>query len=281
MSRSPKQRGYVLLLMMAVMGTAAVGLMGATASKTLQESKSERNIKVLSQLKRIKQKLLAYSASYPEFKFSYSGSIVSHGPGYFPCPTNLADARATGNSCGSSDVIVGWLPLEIDSDGGPDSDNQGVTFRADGLSWRRVWFVLDRRFSPAASYATCDGFTKKVTNGRCTPLNSKIEPDRIIFNGDDGYVGLLIYAGRSQGGQARSDAASPDIADYLEGENADGDFEFSSKAEDSNDIIMPITRADWLSVVLPSVSYHARRNNWCSSPSDWFADNEWTCPIIK
>lgn len=271
-----QQQGYVLLVLMALVLSAGAGIFVTSVGKSIVERKAAGDRKVLAQLKNVKQRLLAYAATHPEMYEKYDPTKAVDpakipGPGYFPCPTKEEKAEAVG-SC-SGEVVSGWLPRKI--------TGRDVSFEAEGLDWRRVWFVLDTRFAIQTGSSECAPLTKNTDDARCAPLNTALNADRIELNGREDYVALLIYAGGALSGQNRSSAV-PDIDDYLDGENADADAKFSTRAEDSdivfNDIVLPITKQEWDRIIAARVKQSATADSadWCNSGAPaWFARNEW------
>lgn len=265
-----QQQGYVLLVLMTLVLSAGAGIFVTSVGKSIVERKAAGDRKVLGQLKNVKQRLLTYAATHPEV---YSDTTQVPGPGYLPCPTQEEKAKAAG-SC-SGQVASGWLPRKI-------GNGRDVSFEAEGLDWHRVWFVLDTRFAIQTNTTGCGSLTRGA-DGRCTPLNTAVEADRIKLNGREDYVALLIYAGGALSGQNRSSAV-PDIADYLDGANADEDvdYEFSTRGANSdsafNDIVLPVTKSEWDKIIAARVKQSATDDpaDWCKSGApDWFARNEW------
>lgn len=263
-----KQRGYVLLVLMALVLSAGAGVFVTGISKSVVERKTERDSNTVAQLKNIRQRLLTYAAILPDL---YEDNTI--GPGYLPCPTTEDDAEAIGG-CYHETIVSGWLPRQI--------VGQNISFEAEGLEWDRVWYVLDARYAFRTNAAGCGGAPLSDSSGRCRPLNTSISPDRITLNGRDDIVALIIYAGSAIGGQSRS-AAKPeaDIKDYLDGENNDGDAEFISRSTDPdtgqfNDVVVPIYKAEWQRVIRNRVIVSAEADDLCGAGSvTWFSENEW------
>ncbi len=265
-----QQQGYVLLVLMALVLSAGAGIFVTGVGKSIVERKASGDRKVLAQLKNVKQRLLTYAATHPEI---YSGNTDTPGPGYLPCPTLTAEAVAASDCNG--EVSRGWLPRRL--------SDKDVSFEAEGLDWSRVWYVLDNRFSVNTNGAGCGSLTE--TNGsdsRCYPLNTGLNPARIKLNGRTEYIALLIYAGSTLSGQSRGEAV-PDVSDYLDGENADVDADYSTygATPDSafNDIVLPITKQEWNRIIKARVSRSAVDGDWCGvTPVDkkaWFELSDW------
>ncbi|MCV6590737.1 MAG: hypothetical protein OIF57_17195 [Marinobacterium sp.] len=268
------QRGYVLLVITALMLSAGIGLLTAGAGKAVQERRASQDQQVLKQLRNIKQRLLTYAATYPE-----THGDAARGPGYLPCPTSKDDGTSEGSSgCQSGDFSTGWLPRKL-------SGSQ-VSFQAEGLNWDNIWLVVDNHLV-VRSGAGCAGVSVRQ-DSYCQPLNTAQANnlDRITLNGKEGYIALLIYSGsRTLSGQT-PDIDNPDISDYLDYENGDGDNRFTSRPEsddeaDFNDVVVPITTAEWSRIIKARVLRSASDGNWCSSGGSapaWFAGNEWNKP---
>jgi len=256
-----RQQGYVLLLIIAVLGTAALGFLGAGLGKSVQQIHSGKDRKVTRQLNIIKQRLLAFTASRTD------GDI-----GRFPCPTPREDAVANTDGRCSRTVIAGWLPREVGAD--------NLTLIVKELPWQQVWFVLDGRYSTVGNGTTCGDMN--VVSSRCAPLNTDVTPDRITLNGkEDQYVALLIYSGNPVSNSARPNSDNPNIRAYLEADNADGDHDFVTYDEDEgpfNDIVVPITFKEWERAVKSRVIAGINTQGLCFSTDDedaWFSRDGW------
>lgn len=258
------QQGYVLLVMIALVLSAGLGLFVTGLGKTVVARKAEKDSSVLTQLKNVKQRLLTYAATHPDI---YGTPGV--GPGHLPCPTRKSNATAADGCNGT--FSVGWLPRKV--------TGHDITFEPEGLDWQQVWYVLDNRYAVSTDIVACGAATQQK---RCRPLNAAAAADRLTLNNRTEVVALLIYAGRALAGQSRN-VNNPDPQDYLDGENGDGDGAFVStqlnNAGDYNDIVLPIYKDEWARVVRNRVIIGVNSGNWCgaglAAADDWFAANDW------
>ena len=81
-----------------------------------------------------------------------------------------------------------------------------------------------------------------------------------------------MYAGPNMNGQVRGD--STDIANYLEGENADNDGDFSTVQDvDSNDLILGITKDEWAEAIRARVAVD--KCNGVTGSKAYYGDHNW------
>ncbi len=129
-------------------------------------------------------------------------------PGSLPCPDENNDGVAELNPCGVGRLP--WRTLDIDD----LRDRSG----------ERLWYVLSDAFGDNA-----------------TPLNSET-PGQLAVDGAGGIAALLIAPGAPLGGQDDRTGAPNDPAQFLEGENADADLDFTALTDGSgNDRVLAIT----------------------------------------
>lgn len=160
-----------------------------------------------------KEALIGYAVTYPD-------TYPQFGPGYLPCP-------------------------DADNDGTPDPpcgpDAQGR------LPWRSLG-LQDLRDGDGERpwYALSDNFRNNPKLSG--PLNSET-PGQLTVNASGDVVAVLVAPGPPLEGQGGRPGNT--IADYLEGENADGDGVFSTGAISNtfNDVVLPITRAELMAAV--------------------------------
>lgn len=181
-------------------------------------NKYTQNIKGLAALQEAKQVLIGYALTYPE----RSGG--EYGPGYLPCPDTDDDGSAQSSCSFSGGTSIGripWKTLEIDN----LKDNAGET----------IWYALSDNFR---------------NNNKLIPLNSET-PGQLTVDGADDIVAVLIAPGVAIGDQDRSSSNVNDPAQYLDGENADLDtvFTSSSSSYEFNDLVVTITRAEFMRYV--------------------------------
>lgn len=143
--------------------------------------------------------------------YAFSGG-TSNQPGALPCvDTDVpGDGEANATHCSSGDTIyLGRLPWKtIDV-----SRRSGV-----------LWYVIDGDFRDDTG---------------AQPVNVALEGS-LMLNGKTGYAALIIEPGDVLSGQGGRPSSDP--ADYLEGENADGDEVFIDCAtvQDCNDRVVGI-----------------------------------------
>ena len=216
MTSAKKQSGTVLLALLLVILTAT----SYALIKELNDAVNNytMNVNGLAALQQAKQALIGYALRYPEY------SNGEYGPGYLPCPDSNDDGSA-GTSCsfsgGTSLGRIPWKTMEIDN----LKDNAGET----------IWYALSDNFR---------------NNPKLVPLNSET-PGQLSVDGTDDIVAVLIAPGVAIGNEDRSTANVNDPAQYLEGENADGDTDFarSSSSDEFNDLVVTITRTELMRYV--------------------------------
>ncbi|MBY4676525.1 hypothetical protein [Marinobacterium arenosum] len=262
-----KQQGYVLLVILALMMAGGAGYFVSTVNETAIQSEAGRNKDILKQLRNARDRLLTYAATHPEV---YGDTTPTPGPGYFPCP-DQDNNRWTDGSC-SDEVAIGRLPEKIGS--------RGVNFLPEGLDRQLVWYALDSNYSYQGGDSRCDApMSNKDPIDRCEPLNHDAPSSRITLNGKSDYVALLFYAGMAQGGQDRG--TSNDVTDFLDGGNADGDGDFFSvqAGNDINDLVVGITKAEWLALMRKRLVQDISDNGGCdgglADTDHWFSRNQW------
>lgn len=211
-----KQSGTVLLALLLVILAATSYALIANLNDAV--NKYTQNVKGLAALQEAKQVLMGYALTYPE------RSSGEYGPGYLPCPDTNDDGSAESSCAYSTGSYIGripWKTLEIDN----LKDNAGET----------IWYALSDNFR---------------NNNKLIPLNSET-PGQLSVDGTDDIVAVLIAPGVAIGTQDRSSANLNDAAQYLEGENADGDTDFasSSSSDEFNDLVVTITRTELMRYV--------------------------------
>ena len=217
-----KSRGavalIVLILMLSLSGIALYSARHANSASTYSADVSERLVSA-------KQALIEYAVSYPQLYLENSA-----GPGKFPCPDSNGNGNA-GPTCPT--LSVGLLPREFTVPTGVVQ-----TLQPDrSVSTEPLWWVVAGPFRnrPAASGAP----------GHAMILNSHTEP-RLRLDSMTDVIGLLIAPGPPLPGQTRG-GPSLHVADYLEGENADGDYTFSKAA--GNDRVVAVRWRDVMPLV--------------------------------
>ena len=221
--RRGKPRGFIAILLIAVIGTAAatwfVTSLGASAVR------GERERKIAAVLAQAKQALIG------------RGAIDASLPGSLPCPDRVTQIAGTnvpnagiadlfaGNNCPSYVGRLPWRTLGL-----PDLRD------ADG---ERLWYALSPSFRDFASQVLINDVTAGTLSiAGASPLNN--------------VVAIVFAPGAPLGSQSRSGAANQNnIANYLEGANAAGGPAFMAQPPDGhfNDRLVAITVADLISFV--------------------------------
>ncbi len=209
----PHQRGVVLILIVLLLVVASSYLLLTQLNAAASESYRRERSAVA--LERARQALIGYAATYPD---NPATSDALAGPGYLPCPDTDNDGSPN-PPCGTlaAAVRIGRLPWEfLGLDDVRDSSGE------------RLWYAVSGNFR---------------NNPKTLPLNSET-PAQLTIDGSADIVAMVFAPGPSFNGQARPSNAA---ADYLEGENNDGNAIFVSNASgDFNDQILVINRRDFM-----------------------------------
>jgi len=219
-----RQGGIALLLTLLVLFMATTYVFYRQANIRLNRSGSDAA--TAAALARARDALIAWSASHPTT------------PGLLPCPEDT-DKIGTANegqakaSCANTQPSVGRLPWRslgieqlTDADGEP------------------LWYALSPGF-------------------RNPPINSNSTGQLTVDGQVPGAVAIVFSPGVALPGQTRnvpSAAAPPDITQYLDGTNADGDTGFTALpvAGAMNDQLLPISPADLFRAVEKRVAREVR-----------------------
>lgn len=226
-SAAYKQRGIALLLLVFVLAIGATTLFLASWSSTQEKQRQEWKAQLA--LREAKEALLAWSVAY--YKTPNPPS-----PGRLPCPEDITligtpnEGRAQ-SSCNSATVLAGRLPwktLGLDRPGGNEP----------------LWYILSPGFQNS-------------------PINSNSIGQIQLSGNPNAIVALIIDPGQPLAGQNRSAvtaATPPDIRNYLDGTNNDGDSTYSlSAATDSfNDRGIVLTQAELIAAVAKRVLSEVR-----------------------
>lgn len=167
-------------------------------------------------LSEAKAALIGYALNYPE-------GHPGEGPGYLPCPDITNDGTAGGSCSLAGGTTIGRLPfktLEISE----LRDNTGA----------RLW------------YAVSDNY--KNNPKVLSQLNSD-SPGDFTVDGRSDIVAVIFAPGGPVASQDRN--ADPlSVANYLEGDNADGDNDFVTRASgEFDDQVTVITRRELMDAV--------------------------------
>jgi hypothetical protein len=211
-----RQRGAVIILFFL-----AIFLSGATVILSALNNRSSniaQGVETQVAMERAKEALLAYALMYSK---EYAGS----GPGRLPCVDTDNDGLA---NCTAAQL--GRLPEEVIlpsgvrislSDAGAGTDQQ-------------LWYALSPSFRTDA-----------------VALNSTTAGS-LTLDGEGGLVAVLIAPGTLLAGQGRPGIAA---SAYLEDVNAAGTtFVSNSALANFNDRVIPIRRAELMSMVVPRVA---------------------------
>jgi len=211
-----RQRGVVIILFfLAIFLSGATVVLSALNNRSLNLA---RGVETQVAMEKAKEALLAYALMYSK---EYAGS----GPGRLPCVDSDNDGLA---NCTAAQL--GRLPEEVIlpsgarfalSDAGAASDEQ-------------LWYAL----TPA--YRSDAAILNSTTAGSLT------------LDGEGGIVAVLIAPGNVLTGQSRPSLLA---VDYLEDVNAAGaTFVSNSTLPSFNDRVMPVRRAELLSMVATHVA---------------------------
>ncbi len=215
MNSLSRQNGVALLVaMMALLTSTALYIASEHQSNTRNNKDN-----VLPSLLAAKQALMAYAVNYAD---NY-GHNTRGGVGRLPCPA-IARFSTPARSCRPD--AIGYLPSVWERDG-----RQIEIDYLERFLDRDIWYAIsaDHRYNP--SFNT---------------LNSYRGQGLLSVDSLQDIVAVLIAPGAESEAQTRtgSDSQYSAIADYLEGENADADSEFTVTEE--NDLLVPIRRAEIL-----------------------------------
>lgn len=213
-----RQHGAVLILLVIALGVlAAVVFVGMLSSSDIQNQRDKKTVAALAEAKAA---LIGYAAS------------DLNRPGELPCPDYDGDGQITlagdyaGSNCRSYVGRLPWRTLGLDD-------------LRDG-SGEPLWYAVSSNFHANGS----------------TPLNSSV-PGQLSLSGitpTTNIVAIVFAPGPALAGQSRTlpvVATPPNIANYLDGSNNDGDTQFELLDQDGafNDKLILLTHHDLFSVV--------------------------------
>lgn len=202
--RNDRQRGAALLAILALVMVVGVGLFFRQLSNA--DIVAARDRTTQTALRDAREALIAYAAT-------------SDTPGRLPCPedTSLVGGPSEGaqGSCSNTVMAIGRLP------------------------WRTLKLEqLRDGWDEPLWYAISPGF-------RSPPINTNSIGQLSV--GTLGYAAIIFSAGPPLAGQNRSvvtAVAPPVIANYLDGENANGNMVFAAAGANINDRLTGITVAE-------------------------------------
>jgi len=310
-SKANYQRGAALLLIVAALIMSAAWLSYELVGGLGQKLKRQNAQEVAQVLAEAKENLLTYASSIPMlYPTNCAGQPC--GVGFFPSP----DVNNDGSADGTTGQIIGRLPSRQlgvnyflfhvrDS-----NQNQWLD------TPYPIWFALPATMGSGATAINIQANSNWNSN---KPLNSnvltqifnsspgticKVLPDGICLDSNGSgtapttspVVALLFYAGSPLTGQNRP---SNNVADYLDDSNGDGDriflqrFPIGQTCQTNpnnalscfNDIVLPITLADWTNAMESRVKSEFGSANlastlcsasWrTSNATHWAVVNQW------
>lgn len=223
-SPRPSERGQALILILLLLGlVTGLFVFNALSGVTLT---AERNNMTAFALAQAKGALIGYAAS------------DNNRPGSLPCPDTNNDGSAnlfSGSECpgyvAGSNVYIGRLPWRT----------LGLSDLRDS-SGERLWYAVSRNF---AMNPTC------MPN---CPLNSDTLGQLTVtgVTPTSNAVAIIFAPGPPLGSQIRDSANQNTAANYLEGENADGNNSIFTTAANSstfNDRLLALTNVDLMPAV--------------------------------
>lgn len=216
-----RQCGVALLVIIAVLFLGSASLFLSTHN--LNSSALARQDSISRDLQKAKHGLIAFAVNYADY-YKNGGA----GPGHLPC----ADAKDTGDDDPGSPASsckankIGRLPTNWKTNGKKVIELYPFARTAP----RRFWYL------PSSKYRYC-----------CSQTINPDEAGELRVDDIGDVIAVIIDPGPPLPGQTRP---SDDAADYLEGDNADGDENFvTSSTGQFNDRIIYITRTEILRLV--------------------------------
>ncbi len=216
------EHGQALVLLLVLLGLAASVFVFSAASNV--------STYVSPTAERIDRDVLA-QAKAALIMYVTITNLNTNRPGNFPCPDTDNDGIAnlySGSNCpgyvSGSNVYVGRLPWK--TLGLPDlRDSSG----------ERLWYAVSRDF---ARNPTCLPNCPDLTSNTLGQLTVNGRP----------VVAIVFAPGRTQGSQVRDIANENTAANYLDGENANGDATFAAAVASStfNDRLLTIVNPDFI-----------------------------------
>jgi len=201
-----RQHGAALLAILVIVSVVGIGLFFRRLSDAEVVSARDRATQLA--LRDAKDALIAYAAT-------------SSTPGVLPCPENTSLVGgplegSQGTTCTNAAMAIGRLP------------------------WRSLKIEqLRDGWGEPLWYAISPGFRGG------TPINTNTVGQLAVAT--QRYAAIIFAAGPPQSGQNRSvvtSSAPPAIADYLDGENANGDMVFAAAGASINDRLTGVTVAE-------------------------------------
>lgn len=218
-----KQRGVALLALLVLIAVVGSLVVVSVASSASQER--DRHAQSLRAMGMIRDALIARAAA------------DLNRPGSLPCPDYDGDGTADGSLCTSP--YIGWVPWKtLDL---PDLRD---------AAGERFWYALSAEFRDhsALGVLNSDTAASLTANGSANPK----------------YIAVILAAKGPLPGQNRDPSNTDALvvrAQYLDGENADGDTEYATGAASDtfNDEVLLITHDMLMPVVEQRVARQARK----------------------
>ena len=221
---SSKQKGIALIIFALIL--IVVTTVFFVSQLDGNEIKIERDKKTAAAMAEAKNALLGWSVSQAM-------------PGQLPCPedTTLIGSASEGTAltnCNSALPVVGRLPWRT----------LGLGNLRDGNT-DKLWYALSTGFSDVA-----------------VPINSTTN-GQINVNGTINVIAIIFSPGVILAGQNRpmpTNVLPPQVADYLDLTNNDGDINFSSTGTVGafNDKLLLVTKADLFNLVARRILQEVR-----------------------
>ena len=217
-----RQRGVALLALLVLIAVVGSLVVVSVANSASQER--DRHAQSLRAMGMIRDALVARAAA------------DLNRPGSLPCPDYDGDGTADGSLCTSP--YIGWVPWKtLDL---PDLRD---------AAGERFWYALSAEFRDHSTLGALNSETAAslIANGSANPK----------------YIAVILAANGPLPGQDRDPSNTDALAvraQYLDGENADGDTEYATGAPSDtfNDEVLLITHDMLMPVVEQRVARQAR-----------------------
>lgn len=218
--RIRRQYGQVLIALLFLIGVAMAALIYTFASPAQTTIQSDKQTVVALAL--AKDALIGYAAKH------------ATRPGALPCPDIFNtgnDPGLSGNNCQS---YIGRLPWK----------SLGLADIRDG-SGERLWYALSPNF--------------RNLNPPTGPVLNSDTPEQLTVMGTSpptAAIAIIFAPGSAVGSQMRAPANVNSVANYLEGENANGDTIYATAPinDTFNDKLFVITRDNFFPAVTMRVT---------------------------
>jgi len=220
-----QQAGAALLLfVLVILAGASFALLTKLDSAV---NRFTRDYSSMDALQEAKAALIGYAVTYPD-------THLGHGPGFLPCPDRDNDGATDRGSCALNPnaTTIGRLPYET-------LEISRVMDHSGEVLW----------------YAVADNYRN---NPKTRRLNSDT-PGNFEVDTRDDIVAVIFAPGPPIAAQSRGTKAERrDVANYLEGDNADKDVRFVTQSgavqdlhyhEKFNDRLLVITRQELMQAV--------------------------------